>query len=149
MSRPRKRPVEEEISQDTAEVQQADPEPVVENTAPAVEETTVDVPEQTKGPDADEKARTMEWVVRHINEHSRRRPGAVSGMLPTVYRITISGGRVRYFTLPVNVEECAVEDSWKRCKPYMSSEEFMAFLARVLGMPPPPFYSVFRVINID
>ena len=81
--------------------------------------------------------------------NSRRRPGSVSGMLPTVYRIKISGGRVRFFTLPINIEECAVEESWRRCKPYMSTEEFIAFLTRVVGMAPPPFYSVFRVISIE
>lgn len=95
------------------------------------------------------RAETLAWASRYIDEHSRRRGGSVSGMMNTVYRITISGGRVRYFTLPINVEECAVEESWKRCSRYMTPEEFMAFLTRVLGIPPPPFYSVFRVISIE
>ena len=99
--------------------------------------------------DVEDRTKTLEWASRYIQEHSRRRGGSVSGMMPTAYRITISGGRVRYFTLPMNIEECAVEESWKRCKRYMTPEEFMAFLTRVLGIPPPPFYGSFRVISIE
>lgn len=143
MSRPKKK-VESVIEDAPVNVKESIAEESVEE--PVVEQPVAE-PAQTV--DEDERTRTLEWATRYIGEHSRRRPGSVSGMMNTVYRITISGGRVKFFTLPINVEECAVEESWKRCKPYMSSEEFIAFLTRVLGIAPPPFYSVFRIININ
>ena len=147
MSRGRKK-VEPEVIE---EIAPASTDDVVVEEEPVMDlkETVVEEEPALTPTGEGERARTMEWVTQYIGEHSRRRPGSVSGMMNTVYRITISGGRVRFFTLPINVEECAVEESWKRCKPYMNSEQFIAFLTRVLGIPPPPFYSVFRVISIE
>lgn len=138
MSRPRKKVEEPEVIEEPMQEQVVAPEP-------AVEEPTVEV----SSTNVEDKAAVLERARRDIEEHSRRRPGSVSGMMPPVYRLTISGGRVRYFTLPINVEECAVESNWKRCKPFMTSEEYIAFLIQILKITPPPFYSSFRVISIE
>lgn len=140
MSRPRKKVEEPEVIEEPVQEQTITPEPVVEVKEPAVEVSSTNV---------EDKAAVLERARRDVEEHSRRRPGSVSGMMPPVYRLTISGGRVRYFTLPINVEECAVESNWKRCRPFMTSEEYIAFLIQILKITPPPFYSSFRVISIE
>ncbi len=121
-------------------------EPVVEEVEPAVAAEEEDV---AKEPVVVDKEAVLAFARQHIAEHSRRRPGSVTGMMNTVYRIKISGGRVRFFTLPISVEECAIEDNWKRCQSFMTPEEFIAFLTRTLNIPPPPFYTSFRVIAIE
>ena len=140
MSRPRKKVEEPEIVEEPVQEQVVAPEPVAEVEEPAAEVSSTNV---------EDKAAVLERARRDIEEHSRRRPGSVSGMMPPVYRLTISGGRVRYFTLPINVEECAVESNWKRCRPFMTPEEYIAFLIQILKITPPPFYSSFRVISIE
>ena len=140
MSRPRKKVEEPEVIEGPVQEQIIEPEPTVEVKEPVAEASSTNV---------EDKAAVLERARRDIEEHSRRRPGSVSGMMPPVYRLTISGGRVRYFTLPINVEECAVESNWKRCRPFMTSEEYIAFLIQILKITPPPFYSSFRVISIE
>ena len=135
------------------EVVVEEPEPieaVIEEEPVAVaDEPVVEEPAAQTSTNVDGKKEAIEWATQYIGEHSRRRPGSVSGMMPTAYRLTIAGGRVRFFNLPMNIEECAVEESWKRCKPYMTPEEFIAFLTHVAGVAPPPLYSVFRFITIE
>ena len=140
MSRPRKKVEEPEVIEEPVQEQIVEPEPTVEVKEPVAEASSTNV---------EDKMTVLERVRHDIEEHSRRRPGSVSGMMPPVYRLTISGGRVRYFTLPINVEEYAVENNWKRCKPFMTSEEYIAFLIQILRIAPPPFYSSFRVVSIE
>ncbi len=140
MSRPRKKVEEPEVIEEPVQEQNNEPEPTVEVKEPVAEVSSTNV---------EDKAAVLEYARHDIEEHSRRRPGSVSGMMPPVYRLTISGGRVRYFTLPINVEEYAVENNWKRCRPFMTSEEYIAFLIQILKITPPPFYSSFRVISIE
>ncbi len=140
MSRPRKKVEEPEVIEEPVQEQIIAPEPVDDVEEPVTEVSSTNV---------EDKTAVLERVRRDIEEHSRRRPGSVSGMMPPVYRLTISGGRVRFFTLPINVEEYAVENNWKRCKPFMTSEEYIAFLIQILKITPPPFYSSFRVISIE
>ena len=148
MSRGRKK-IEPEVTEEIA-VASTDDVVVEEEPVMDLKETVVEEEPAVQTPtNVNKKKEAIEWATQYIGEHSRRRPGSVSGMMPTAYRLTIAGGRVRFFNLPMNVEECAVEESWKRCKPYMTPEEFIAFLTRVVGIAPPPLYSVFRVINIE
>lgn len=132
-------------------------EPVIEDVPEIVEDVVAEEPvqetevvEEPKHTDvARDKASELAYVKQILVEHSRRRPGSVSGMLPSVYRLTLPGGRVRFFTLPINVEEGAVEDCWKRCRSFMSAEEYIAFVVSVVNIPRPAFYSSFRVITLD
>ena len=152
MSRPRKKVEEPEIIEEPVQEQNDETEPTIEVEEPVAEVSSTNVEEpvtEVVSTDIEDKMAVLERARRDIEEHSRRRPGSVSGMMPPAYRLTISGGRVRYFTLPINVEECAVESNWKRCKPFMTPEEYIAFLIQVLKITPPPFYSSFRVISIE
>ena len=107
--------------------------------APVVQTSTI----------VDDRESTLKSVRLDLIEHSRRRPGSVSGMLPPVYRLVLPGGRARFFTLPINVEEGAVEDGWKKCRSFMTAEEYIAFVVSVVEIPRPAFYSSFRVITLD
>ena len=98
MSRGRKK-IEPEVTEEIAPASTDDvvieEEPIMDLKETVVEEE----PAVQSSTNVDERARTLEWVTQYIGEHSRRRPGSVSGMLPTVYRIKISGGRVRFFKI--------------------------------------------------
>lgn len=132
-------------------------DPVIEDVPEVVEETVAEEPVQetevAEEPEQTDvtrdKASELAYIKQTLTEHSRRRPGSVSGMLPPVYRLTLPGGRVRFFTLPINIEEGAVEDCWKRCRSFMSAEEYIAFIVSVVNIPRPAFYSSFRVISLD
>ena len=139
MSRPRKKPVVEEP---------AVAEPVVDEPK-EVEPIVVETAAPTSSTIVEGKENILAYVRQNLIEHSRRRPGSVSGMLPPVYRLVLPGGRARFFTLPINVEEGAIEDGWKQCKAFMSSEEYVAFVVSVVEVPRPAFYSSFRVITLD
>ena len=121
-----------------------------EEFAEKIQEATEEAPVvQTSTNDEVSNEKILEFVKSNLIQHSNRRPGSVSGMMPPAYRLTLKGGRVRFFTLPIQVEEFAVEDGWKRCRGFMTAEEYVAFVIRVLGISPPPFYSTFRVISLD
>lgn len=136
----------EEFAEKVQEVTKEEPA-VVETKEPEVEETVIETDNSTI--DVVDKDAVMAFVKSNLIQHSNRRPGSVSGMMPPAYRLTLKGGRVRFFTLPIQVEEFAVEDGWKRCRRFMTAEEYVAFVIRVLGISPPPFYSTFRVISLD
>ena len=148
MSRGRKKTVTDDVLVEIEETEIAEP-PVVEEPEPVVDVNVPAVEKPATSTIVDDKESTLKGVRLNLIEHSRRRPGSVSGMLPPVYSLTLPNGRVGFFTLPISIEEGAVEDGWKKCRAFMTAEEYVAFVVSVTGIPRPPFYSAFRVIALN
>lgn len=148
MSRGRKKTVTDDMPVEVEEPEVVEP-PVIEELEPVVEVNVPAVEKPVTSTIVDDKESMLKSVRLDLIEHSRRRPGSVSGMLPPVYSLTLPSGRVGFFTLPINIEEGAVEDGWKKCRAFMTAEEYVAFVVSVTGIPRPPFYSAFRVIALN
>lgn len=148
MSRGRKKTVADDMPVSIEEPEIVEP-PVIEEPEPAIEMNVPAVENPATSTIVDDKESTLKSVRLNLIEHSRRRPGSVSGMLPPVYSLILPNGRVGFFTLPISIEEGAVEDGWKKCRAFMTAEEYVAFVVSVTGIPRPPFYSAFRVIALN